>query len=75
MERELLVGRSECERWAVYDAESQPIGLSAVSVDSDVALIWVDAVCRGHSGRGCSTLRSSARWPSAASGTSSSQPR
>jgi hypothetical protein len=49
-ERELLVGRSECERWAVYDAESQPIGLSAVSVDSDVALIW-SLVCRGHSGR------------------------
>jgi hypothetical protein len=36
--------------WAVFDADSQPIGLGVVSVDSEVALIW-KLVCRGHSGR------------------------
>jgi hypothetical protein len=51
-ERDLLIGglALACSCWAVFDADSQPIGLGAVSVDSDVALIW-SLVCRGHSGR------------------------
>lgn len=49
-ERKLLIGRPESEWWAVFDAEGQPIGLAAVSVDSEVALIW-SLGCRGRSGR------------------------
>jgi hypothetical protein len=51
-ERDLLVGgrAPACMCWAVSDGEGQPIGLGAVSVDSEVALIW-SLVCRGHSGR------------------------
>ena len=64
-QRELLVGRSECEWWAVFDAESKPIGLGILSVDSNVALIW-SLSAAAIQVAGCSTPRSSARWPSAA---------
>src|SRR5262249_12829860 len=52
LERQLLVGRLEpaCSCWAVFDADGEPIGLGAVSVDSEVALIW-SLVCRGYLGR------------------------